>query len=177
MAARRARRPRSPDMSPSSPRSFRTSYENRATRPVAVKRLAPSAATFRMRDATGRGGWLSNVGGFHMKRAATGAIALLLSASFVALPGVATPAGAQVAPGGGTRAIPAAGTTSIRNLPLGAEGLQQPELRQGRPEEEGGTPVESDMVATTQRGEAGQFNRENPAMKGGSPFPKKPLDP
>ncbi|HKE71964.1 MAG TPA: hypothetical protein VKB57_00005, partial [Acidimicrobiales bacterium] len=111
-----------------------------------------------------------------MRRAATGAIALLLSASFVAVPGVVTPAGAQVAPGGGTRAIPAAGTTSIRALPFGAEGLQQPELRQGRPEEEGDAPGD-DLVATTQRGEAGQFNRANPAMKGGSPFPKKPLNP
>jgi hypothetical protein len=110
-----------------------------------------------------------------MRRVATGASALLLGASVLVLPSVAaTPAGAQVAPPGGTRAIPAAGTTSIRTLPFGAEGLQQPEIRQGRPEEEGGAPVETDMVATTQRGEAGQFNREHPFFDR-SPFPKEPL--
>lgn len=106
-----------------------------------------------------------------MRRAATAAIALLLGSAFVTLPGMATPAGAQDAPGG-TRAIPAAGTTSIRSLPFGVEGLQQPELRQGRPEE--GT-VETDLVATTQRGEAGQFNRENPFLRDRNPFPRQPL--
>jgi hypothetical protein len=95
-----------------------------------------------------------------------------LSASFVALPSVATPAGAQEVPGG-TRAIPAVGTTSIRSLPFGVEGLQQPELREGRAEEEGA--VETDLAATASRGEAGQFNRLNPAFRGASPFPKKPL--
>ena len=66
--------------------------------------------------------------------------------------------GATVA-GGGTRAIPSGGTTSIQAGPTGVDGLQQPELRP-RGETEG---------------EAGEFNRARPGFKNGK-FPKRPLD-
>ncbi len=106
------------------------------------------------------------------RRAFVGGIALLLSTTVVVAPGVPSPAGAQAAPGG-TRLIPAAGTTSIRSLPFGAEGLQQPEIREGREEEEGGS-VETDLTAVAPQGEAGQFNREHPNRR--NAFPPKPLD-
>ena len=81
---------------------------------------------------------------------------LLAAAVIVAVP--AALSSAQTA-GGGTRAIPAGGTTSIRGSAQGPDGLQQPELRPGGDEEEG----------------AGSFNRPRPGFKNGK-FPKKPLD-
>ena len=98
------------------------------------------------------------------KALVVGGIALLLGASVVAAP--APPAGAQPGTplgvaqvGSGTRSIPASGTTSIRALPTGPDGLQQPELRARRPTQ----------------GEAGEFNRARPGFKNGN-FPKRPLD-
>ena len=105
------------------------------------------------------------------RRAIAGGIVLLLNATFVAFPGAAAPAGAQVPDG--TRAIPAAGTTSIRPLPCGTEGLQQPELRTQRPEEEGAAAALSAVAA---QGEAGEFNRDRPEFRDRGPFPKRPLD-
>ena len=58
-----------------------------------------------------------------------------------------------------TRQIPAGGTTSIRTGVEGADGLQQPELRPGSAEADGG----------------GSINRPRPGFKNGK-FPKKPLD-
>jgi hypothetical protein len=106
------------------------------------------------------------------RRAVVGGIALLLSATVVVAPGVPSPAGAQAAPTG-TRLIPAAATTSIRSQPIGVEGIQQPEIRVGRPEEEGGS-VATDMTAVAPQGEAGQFNREHPNNQ--NAFPRQPLD-
>ena len=64
------------------------------------------------------------------------------------------------AAGGGTRQIPAGGTTSIKTSPDGVDtGVQQPELRPRSSEEEGGVTV----------------NRPRPGFKNGK-FPKKPLD-
>lgn len=64
------------------------------------------------------------------------------------------------AAGGGTRQIPAGGTTSIRTSPDGVDtGVQKPELRPGSTEDEG----------------AGSINRPRPGFKNGK-FPKKPLD-
>jgi hypothetical protein len=101
-------------------------------------------------------------------------VALLLSA-FVAVPGAA-PVSAQVAPGG-TRAIPAAGTTNIRSLPLGTGELKQPEIRVGIEHEgegPGGGDGDEDMAATKAVGEAGQFDRHRPGFRR-SPFPDEPL--
>jgi hypothetical protein len=81
--------------------------------------------------------------------------AALLAASAIT---AASPASAQDA-GGGTRSIPASGTTSIRPLPPGSGELAQPEIR----------PREED------EGEAGDFNRPRPGFKNGK-FPKRPLD-
>jgi hypothetical protein len=106
------------------------------------------------------------------RRAFVGGIALLLSATVVVAPGVPSPAGAQVP--SGTRLIPAAGTTAIRSTPQGAEGLQQPEFREGREEEEGA--VATDLAAVAPQGEAGQFNRANPMGPHSNPFPRQPLD-
>jgi hypothetical protein len=107
------------------------------------------------------------------RRAVVVGIALLVSTAVVAAPGVPSPAGAQAAPGG-TRLIPAAATTSIRSQPQGVEGLQQPEIREGREEEEGA--VETDLAAAEPQGEAGEFNRANPMGPHGNPFPRQPLD-
>jgi hypothetical protein len=110
---------------------------------------------------------------------AGGLIALLFGATIVALP-AAAPTGAQTAPAG-TRLVPAAGTTSIRALPQGQAGLQQPEIRVGRPEEEGGGPVDPDLVAVEAQGQAGQFNRSHRGShvgghgRAGDPFPDEPL--
>jgi hypothetical protein len=101
-------------------------------------------------------------------------IALLLCATVVVVPDLSAPAGAQVP--GGTRAIPAAGTTSIRSLPFGSEGLQQPELRRRRSEQEGPAAAATDLAAVAAQGEAGEFNREHPSFKDRGPFPKRPLD-
>jgi hypothetical protein len=106
------------------------------------------------------------------RRAVLGGIALLLGSTVVVAPGVSLPAGAQVP--SGTRLIPAAGTTSIRSLPQGVEGLQQPEIREGREEEEGAR--DTDLVAVEAQGEAGQFGREHPAFRDQNPFPRQPLD-
>ena len=57
-----------------------------------------------------------------------GSFSLLAAAVIVAVP--AALSSAQTA-GGGTRAIPAGGTTSIRGSAQGPDGLQQPELRPG----------------------------------------------
>ncbi len=106
------------------------------------------------------------------RRAVVGGIALLLGATAVVAPGVPSPAGAQAA-SSGTRLIPASATTSIRSQPIGVEGIQQPEIRVGRPEEEAGS-VETDMTAVAPQGEAGQFNREHPNHR--NAFPPQPLD-
>ena len=84
-----------------------------------------------------------------------GSFSLLAAAVIVAVPAALT--SAQTA-GGGTRAIPAGGTTSIRAGAQGPDGLQQPELRPGGGEDE-----------------PGAFNRPRPGFKNGK-FPKKPLD-
>ena len=84
-----------------------------------------------------------------------GSFSLLAAAVIVAVP--AAISSAQTA-GGGTRAIPAGGTTSIRGSAQGPDGLQQPELRPGGDEDE-----------------PGAFNRPRPGFKNGK-FPKKPLD-
>ncbi|WP_427889134.1 hypothetical protein ACQHIV_37815 [Kribbella sp. GL6] len=60
-----------------------------------------------------------------------------------------------------TRAIPSAGTTSIRAGSVGPDGLQQPELR----------PV----GRTEEQQNAAQFNRPRPEFAHGV-FPKRPLD-
>ena len=91
------------------------------------------------------------------RRLIAGTCSLVLAAMVVAVPGVTT-SGAQTV-GGDTRSIPAGGTTSIRAGVVGAEGLQQPELRPPRP----------------RNGEADEFNRPRPGFKNGK-FPKKPLD-
>ena len=91
-----------------------------------------------------------------MKRTIVGGAVGLLIAGIITVPGT-QPTAAQSA--GSTRLIPASGTTSIRSLPVGAEGLAQPELRQRR----------------QTQGEAGEFNRRRPGFKNGI-FPKKPLD-
>ena len=85
-----------------------------------------------------------------------GSFSLLAAAAIVAVP-AATLSSAQTAPSG-TRAIPAAGTTSIRGTAQGADGLQQPEIRPGSGEDE-----------------PGAFTRPRPGFKNGK-FPKKPLD-
>jgi hypothetical protein len=85
-----------------------------------------------------------------------GGFSLLAAGVIVAIPAAVT--SAQTA-GGGTRAIPAGGTTSIRGSAQGPDGLQQPELRPGSDEQEG----------------AGSFNRPRPGFKNGK-FPKNPLD-
>ena len=84
-----------------------------------------------------------------------GSVSLLAAVGIVAVP--AALSSAQTA-GGGTRAIPAGGTTSIRGSAQGPDGLQQPELRPGGEEDE-----------------PGAFNRPRPGFKNGK-FPKKPLD-
>jgi hypothetical protein len=61
--------------------------------------------------------------------------------------------------GSNTRQIPAGGTTSIRAGVEGADGLQQPELKPGAAEADGG----------------GSINRPRPGFKNGK-FPKQPLD-
>jgi hypothetical protein len=70
--------------------------------------------------------------GDNMRKALVlGGIALILAATVVASP--APPSGAQPAHplavaqiDSGTRSIPASGTTSIRALPTGTDGFQQP---------------------------------------------------
>ncbi len=87
-----------------------------------------------------------------MKRRSTAALVSLIVLA-VAFAVSASPAVA------GTRQIPSAGTTSIRPLGPGSEGLQQPEFRPGSESVEG----------------AGSFNRPRPGFKNGK-FPKNPLD-
>lgn len=103
-----------------------------------------------------------------MRRAVlAGSTAFLISAVIVVSPAVA-PTGALALEG--TRSIPAAGTTSIRSLPFGSEGLQQPELRARRQDQEG--PAANFAVQV----EAVEFNRGRPEFKDHDPFPKRPLD-
>ena len=68
-------------------------------------------------------------------------------------------AATAVAVSTGTRQVPSGGTTTIRAGAVGADGIQQPEIRQGSDAEEG----------------AGSFNRPRPGFKNGK-FPKRPLD-
>lgn len=85
---------------------------------------------------------------------AIGATVVLVMAGLIPATALAAPP-----PSGATRLIPAGGTTSIRSGAQGADGLQQPELRPGSAEADGGAAV----VGT------------RPGFKNG-PFPKKPLD-
>ena len=105
-----------------------------------------------------------------MRRVVAGGTALLISAVFVVATG-APPTGAQTP--GGTRSIPAAGTTNIRSLPFGSEGLQQPELRNRRQNQEGPPAA---VAAVEAQGEAGEFNRARPEFRDRGPFPRRPLD-
>jgi hypothetical protein len=68
-------------------------------------------------------------------------------------------AATAVAVSTGTRQIPSGGTTVIRAGSTGADGIQQPEIREGSDQQEG----------------AGSFNRPRPGFKNGK-FPKRPLD-
>jgi hypothetical protein len=90
-----------------------------------------------------------------LKRLLTFTLILTLLNSVV----VVLPAAAAPARDGGTRQIPAGGTTSIRGGVEGAEELQQPELR----------------PRLQHSGEADDFNRTRPGFKNGK-FPKNPLD-
>jgi hypothetical protein len=101
---------------------------------------------------------------------AGGFVALLFGVTFGVVVPVAAPAGAQTVPWG-TRSIPAAGTTNIRSVPFGAEGLVQPELRHRRQEQEG--PA-SAMAAVEAVGQAGEFGRRHPFFDR-DPFPDEPL--
>ncbi len=86
---------------------------------------------------------------------------LALAAGLVLVLAGLLPATAIAAPptAGATRQIPAGGTTSIRSSSEGPDGLQQPELRPGASEDDGG----------------GVINRPRPGFKNGK-FPKNPLD-
>ena len=90
----------------------------------------------------------------HKVLSALAAVALIIS-----LMPMASVGAAPLAAGGTTRQIPAGGTTSIRSVGEGTDGIQQPELRPGATEADG----------------AGSFNRPRPGFKNGK-FPKKPLD-
>ena len=85
----------------------------------------------------------------------------VLSASIILALVAFMPATAVAAspPAGATRQVPAGGTTHIRSGLQGPDGLQQPELRPGRPR--------------TRRGDV--VNRPRPGFKNGK-FPKNPLD-
>jgi hypothetical protein len=85
---------------------------------------------------------------------------IALGASVMLLLTTMAPFVAAADPGsGGTRLIPAGGTTTIRGSTAGTSSVQQPELRPGAAEDEGGVDV----------------NRPRPGFKNGK-FPKKPLD-
>jgi hypothetical protein len=84
---------------------------------------------------------------------------VLILALLVSALSVLSVSAAPLAAGNGTRQIPAGGTTSIRSVGEGADGLQQPELRPGAAEADGG----------------GSINRPRPGFKNGK-FPKKPLE-
>jgi hypothetical protein len=79
--------------------------------------------------------------------------AAAIAAALLSLPGAANAAPSD------TRQITSSGTTSIRGLATGADGLQQPELRAGPDEEEGDVPS----------------TRPDPNFKHGI-FPKHPLE-
>ncbi|KRC84641.1 hypothetical protein ASE25_20410 [Terrabacter sp. Root85] len=79
--------------------------------------------------------------------------AAAIAAALLSLPGAANAAPSD------TRQITSSGTTSIRTLGTGADGLQQPELRAGPDDEQGGVPS----------------TRPDPNFKHGI-FPKHPLD-
>src|SRR3954452_17280958 len=83
--------------------------------------------------------------------ATSGAVAV--AAALLSLPGAANAAPSD------TRQITSSGTTSIRSLGTGADGLQQPELRAGPDGEEGEVPS----------------TRPNPNFRNGK-FPKHPLE-
>ena len=78
----------------------------------------------------------------------------ILATALLSVPGTSSAAPAD------TRLVPSSGTTSIRSLASGADGLQQPELRAG-PDDAEGTGV--------------AVNRPRPGFDNGV-FPKKPLD-
>jgi hypothetical protein len=88
------------------------------------------------------------------------ATSLTASAAVIAAFGLTAPVVASAATAGGTRSIPAGGTTAIRGGTTGVDRLQQPELRPGPAEDEG---------------DAGDFTRARPGFKNGK-FPKHPLD-
>ena len=73
--------------------------------------------------------------------------------------GVTVPAVTTAPASGDTRAIPSSGTTSIRSTGSGPDRLQQPEIRTGREEEDGGA----------------DSNRPRPDFEHGL-FPKHPLE-
>ena len=99
--------------------------------------------------------------------------ALLIASTVGLVPG-APPSAAQTAEPGGTRSIPATGTTSIRELPTGAEGgLQQPELRNRRQGTQPNQPRDTSGAVAAQ-GQAGEFGRAHPGFSRG-PFPDEPL--
>ncbi len=83
---------------------------------------------------------------------AVGAALVLVLAGLIPATALAAPP-----PSGATRQIPAGGTTSIRSTVQGVDGLQQPELRPGSAEADGGAVV----------------NRPRPGFKNGK-FPKHP---
>ena len=87
----------------------------------------------------------------------TGFAAVLIGTAMVTVS--ATSSSAQT-PDDGTRTIPAGGTTSIRPSALGADGLQQPELRPPR---------------RRPQAMADNFNRARPEFTQGG-FPRRPLD-
>jgi hypothetical protein len=85
-----------------------------------------------------------------------------VAAAFVlalGIPTVALSASESSTAVAGTRAIPSGGTTSIRSLPQGSDGIQNPELRR----------------KPSGQGDAGSFTRPRPGFKNGK-FPKNPLD-
>src|SRR6266496_545897 len=95
------------------------------------------------------------------RRSVVATIAVFLSAVLAGSPDAVHAAPTQSP--NGTRLIPAAGTTSIRDLPTGSvSGLQQPEIRKERPEEDAGGD------------DATLANRAAPNKPKG-PFPNAPL--
>jgi hypothetical protein len=105
------------------------------------------------------------------RRIVAGTVTVLITAAMFVMPGVSpvAPAGAQAA--GGTRSIPASGTTVIGALPNGPEGLQAPEVR-GRSRRH---PSPMIAAAGEPQGQASVFGGRHP--RGDDPFPEAPLPP